>query len=84
MSSSKKSNGGNAEEQLVTVETGTLRDNLNRAYSAHCKKSASFDHLWDLKELALLEGKKSIDVPRTWIDELDGALGSNSESRRYR
>lgn len=81
MSSSRKQNGGNADEQLITVETGILRDNLNRAYNASRTKTASFDHLWDMKEMALLEGKKSIDVPRTWIDELNVTLNASTRTQ---
>ena len=77
MSSSPKKNGGSAIDQLVVVETTQLKERLNRLYTLRAKKSAqtaSFEHLWDLKELALLEGKSSIAVPSPWLDELDGAL----------
>ena len=75
MSNSRENNGGNAE--VVTVTTNQLKDHLNKAYDVRRKKIAqlnSFENLWDLKEKALLEGKPSVDVPRTWMDELEGAL----------
>jgi len=77
MSSSPKRNGGNAIEQLVVVETTQLKERLNQLYKMRANKpqqTASFEHLWDLKELALLEGKSSVEVPRPLLDELDGAL----------
>jgi hypothetical protein len=73
MSSSLKKH---ATEQLVIVETQALKERLNRLYQARVE-AKSFDHLWDLKELALLEGKISIEVPKPWLDELDGALASS-------
>ena len=80
MSSSQTKNQkehGDMPNETVTVTTNQLKDSLNRAYDACRKKSAqlnSFDNLWDLKERALVEGKSSVDVPRMWMDELDGAL----------
>jgi hypothetical protein len=77
MSSSLKKNGGNASEKLVEVETTQLKERLNRLYKARMKKAAqtpALADLWDLKELALLEGKPSVEVPRRWLDELEGAL----------
>lgn len=76
-SSLKKNSAGN--EQLISVETTSLKDRLNRVYASRRSASPnSFDHLWDMKELALLEGKASVEVPRSWIDELDGALAETS------
>jgi hypothetical protein len=69
---------------VITVSTKSLKDQLNLAYDAKRKKKAqlnNFDSLWDLKEKALLEGKSSIDVPRTWMDELDGALKQQAASK---
>jgi hypothetical protein len=77
MSSSLKKNGGNASEKLVEVQTTRLKECLNRLYEARAKKAArtpALTDLWDLKELALLEGKPSVEVPRRWLDELEGAL----------
>jgi hypothetical protein len=66
-------------EQLIIVETAALKERLNKVYKARSGKSEpkSFDHLWDLKELALLEGKDSIEVPKPWLEELDGLLAAN-------
>ena len=74
MSSSQTKNSGNADGKLVTVATTNLKERLNKAYSATRTGSLqvnSFEKLWDLKEMALLEGKPSIEVPRTWLDELE-------------
>ena len=74
------SNSGNkgiySHDQLVTVKTDELKVRLNRFYETKLIKlqANSFDHLWDIKEMALLEGKKSVDVPSSWLEELDGAL----------
>ena len=60
------------EEILVTVSTTDLKARLNRIYKGmRGKEAGRFDYLWDLKELALLEGRKSVDVPETWLDELE-------------
>jgi len=64
--------------QLVTVGTDRLKERLNVLYaSKHGKKagqSGVFDHLWDLKESAILEGKGSVEVPQSWLDELNDEL----------
>ncbi len=63
--------------QLVTVSTSTLKDRLNRLYDTrkgHPKtisQSGLFEYLWDLKELALMERKSSVEVPSTWLEELE-------------
>ncbi len=62
----------NKEEKLVTVSTTDLKARLNRIYKGmRSREAGRFDYLWDLKELALLEGRKSVDVPETWLDELE-------------
>lgn len=71
--------------QLVTVGTERLKERLNVLYSAkRGQKSAQqgvFDHLWDLKESAILEGKGSVEIPQTWLDELnDDMLSSETRS----
>ncbi len=59
------------------VATALLKDKLNLLYSLPKLKRDSFRHdthfdsLWDLKEMALLEGRQSIEVPEEWIDVLD-------------
>jgi hypothetical protein len=80
MSSSLKKDGS---ESLVIVTTSALKERLNQAYDANRKKKtqlSNFDSLWDLKEKALLEGKKSIEVPQTWMEELEGALKQASKN----
>ncbi len=60
--------------QLVTVGTDRLKERLNVLYASKRGQKAGqngvFDHLWDLKESAILEGKGSVEVPQSWIDEL--------------
>jgi len=62
---------------LVTVSTDSLRNRLNRIYDAmrasprSLSNSGLFDYLWEMKELALLEGRNSIEVPTTWLEELE-------------
>jgi hypothetical protein len=83
MSSSRKDNGGKAEDRLITVTTNTLKERLNKAYTDHRSRSTqidSFERLWDLKEMALLEGKPSIEVPQTWLDELDRATQRSTKN----
>lgn len=63
--------------QLVTVRTDHLRERLNKLYDAVRGNSGTyaywgrFDYLWDLKELAVLEGKNAVQIPDSWLDELE-------------
>lgn len=88
---SSNMNGGVGNEKLITVTTDVLKDRLNRVYSqlhtateTRTSKSASqerlFEYLWDLKEMALLEGKSSVELPKNWLDELeqDTIVGTRS------
>lgn len=62
---------------LVTVRTDHLKERLNKLYNVvrGNPKTYSywgrFDYLWDLKELAVLEGKNAVDIPDCWLDELE-------------
>ncbi len=68
-------------KNLVRVQTSELKDKLNNLYSRMRVAANSnsptranlghFDSLWDLKELALLEHRQSVDVPETWLRETD-------------
>lgn len=77
-----KSNSGMRTENMVTMNTDLLKDKLNKVYSSMHKaekKSFSqeglFEYLWDLKEVALLEGKSSVQLPKNWLDELEQEEG---------
>jgi len=77
MGSSHTKSSNPSGVQLVTVTTESLRERLNRMYdvmrarSRDMSGSGLFDYLWDLKELALIEGKQSVQLPITWLDELE-------------
>jgi hypothetical protein len=64
-------------EQLTTVRTEHLRERLNRLYDAVRGNVTTysywnrFDYLWDLKELAVLEGRNNVQIPEQWLDELE-------------
>jgi hypothetical protein len=66
-------------EAMISVDTSQLKEKLNRMFTAmHGSKADRsndrvFDQLWDLKELAILEGKKTIELPSQWLSELDAA-----------
>lgn len=71
--------------QLVTVGTARLKERLNVLYAERRGQKSNhagiFDHLWDLKESAILEGKGSVEVPQSWLDELnDEALSVDARS----
>ena len=71
--------------QLVTVGTARLKERLNVLYASRRGQKndgqAAFDHLWDLKESAILEGKGSVEVPQSWLDELnDDVLSADARS----
>ena len=92
MGSSRK-NGVSTGMQLVTVDTKSLKERLNRLYDSmrhvSCRSSKGkelgqaglFEYLWDLKEVALLQGKTEVEVPTTWIKELDEALAGQPARR---
>lgn len=68
-------------KNLVRVQTSELKDKLNSLYgrmriaansnSPTRAELGHFDSLWDLKELALLEHRQSVDVPETWLSETE-------------
>ncbi len=71
--------------QLVTVGTARLKERLNVLYAERrgqkSNQAGVFDHLWDLKESAILEGKGSVEVPQSWLDELnDEDLSADARS----
>ncbi len=74
-----------AQEKLITVRTAELKERLNKLYSAikSGKKGdpGRFDYLWDLKELALMEGRRSVDIPETWLDEMENSTQNQSMQR---
>ncbi|HEY9678405.1 MAG TPA: hypothetical protein V6C76_10370 [Drouetiella sp.] len=78
--SSSKMNGSVRTDNMVSLNTNLLKDRLNVVYNRlHSGKSTGkglgqdglFEYLWDLKEVALLEGKSSVELPKNWLDELE-------------
>lgn len=73
------------ETELVKVDIATLQDNLKKLFDRQNRRKISklyqddFDYLWDLKELALLEKKQHVEVPGTWLSEMDLALRDLNE-----
>jgi hypothetical protein len=72
MASSQRS-----ERSIITIATTSLKKRLNDAFvnlhgkGALAKHDANFDRLWDLKESAILEGKRTVELPGQWLSELD-------------
>ncbi len=71
-------NGQNStNEKLVKVSTSDLREKLNSLYKGRRFASAArqdggcFDYLWDLKELALMDGRQSVEVPEAWLNIIE-------------
>ena len=68
---------GGSRSNLVSIPTDHLRDRLNRIFVAVRGNPRShshwgrFDYLWDLKEVAVLEKRNSVQIPDTWLDELE-------------
>src|SRR5207245_2858285 len=78
MGGTRKSSSSNSSNvELITVSTENLRQRLNGMYDAmrsgnrFSSNAGLFEYLWDLKELALLEGRGTVQVPTTWLDELE-------------
>lgn len=71
------SNWGRDDLQLVNVNTDHLKARLNKLYETRrhnttlSANDGLFEYLWDLKELALMEGKPSVEVPSNWLEELE-------------
>ncbi len=66
--------------KLVAVTTTTLRERLNKLYDhrqheSHAGADGLFEYLWDLKEKALMEGRSEVEVPSTWLDDLEESGG---------
>lgn len=76
---------------LVRLQTDSLKERLNRIYDTvrgrtHNQSVFSrFDYLWDLKELAVLEGRSAVDVPENWLEELERIYieSGNMSGRRH-
>ena len=83
----KKNNQSGQDANLVSVETIVLKDRLNKLYQNRRGQATAanfggksqgeaglFDYLWDLKEKALIEHRATVDVPATWLNELEQDL----------
>lgn len=68
-------------DSLVTIETSTLKDRLNQVYQSRhlLAHSPEFDSLWDLKEKALLEKRSTVEVPDTWLNEIQNEHGERRQ-----
>ena len=68
---------------VVAITTDLLKEKLNRVYNRFHANAPSmsheglFEYLWDLKEVALLEGKKSVELPKSWLEDLETELESS-------
>ncbi len=66
--------------ELVKIEVDNLKQSLNHAYKTRknnrniLSHDGLFEYLWDLKEKALIEGQKSVEIPTSWLEELDSDL----------
>lgn len=84
-----KSTTASKQKELVEIQVSTLKERLNRFYDSRKKNQVAdsqdglFEYLWDLKELALMEGRASVQVPGAWLDELDSSLALEG-SRNFR
>lgn len=70
--------------KLTTVTTEQLRERLNRIYDAMRRNprlvpnTGLFEHLWEMKEVALLEGRSHVQVPSGWLDALEQDVSGQS------
>ena len=80
------SNWSRKELELVTVNTRSLKEPLNKLYDTRRHNTTLFpndglfEYLWDLKEMALMEGKSSVEVPGNWLEELEASTSASSRS----
>jgi len=77
MGSFQDPGGKTGDLTLETISTENLKDRLNGMYDAMRARPRAlsgtglFEYLWDLKELALLEKRQCVQVPTTWLRELE-------------
>ncbi|MCA9803144.1 MAG: hypothetical protein KC777_14335 [Cyanobacteria bacterium HKST-UBA02] len=75
-----KSIPASRQRELVEIQVSTLKERLNQFYDSRRRNQTAdsqdglFEYLWDLKELALMEGRASVEVPSAWLEELDSSL----------
>ncbi|MBC7999121.1 MAG: hypothetical protein IAF58_14320 [Leptolyngbya sp.] len=74
--------------QLVSVGLDKLKQQLNVLYAdrnnlPRLGNKAILEHLWDLKESAILEGRGSVDVPESWLNELNDELSKSTDARGH-
>lgn len=80
MGSSQSHEKKESNRRLITMSTDSLKERLNRIYDAMRRRdhklahSSLFDYLWELKELALTEGRETVEVPPAWLEDLEQGL----------
>ncbi len=71
------STSGAKDTRLVSIDTDTLKLRLNQFYRANRQggehRDSMFEYLWDIKEMALMEGRNQVEVPSSWLDELENS-----------
>lgn len=91
MASSRKSAGTDAQA-VISMQTSHLKDKLNQVFTGMhgrqaggkaIQRDAAFDKLWDLKESAILEGRKTVELPKQWAADLDQAVIQCSGSTKH-
>ena len=73
---SKRTKTNTESRTMQTVCVRTLQDKLNSLYRLRGKHQAAgqprhMEYLWDLKEMALIAGKSTVEVPKEWLLELE-------------
>lgn len=67
-------------QDVVRIDTSKLRDRLNTLYDClranygsrvDSDRNSHFVRLWDIKEQALISKEQSVQIPRSWLDELE-------------
>ena len=61
---------------MKTICVRALQDKLNLLYRRTRGKQGAgqprhLEYLWDLKEMALIDGKSTVEVPKEWLLELE-------------
>ncbi|MBX9673527.1 MAG: hypothetical protein K2X70_08805 [Candidatus Obscuribacterales bacterium] len=72
-----------SKSHMIAVDTQALKDKLNARFTLMHQGGGSlntglFNHLWDLKEKALMEHERQVKVPSDWLSELDFDLEANT------
>jgi hypothetical protein len=79
----KRAKATGVSKTMKTIDVRILQDKLNSLYYRTRGKHQTagqprhMEYLWDLKEMALIAGKSTVEVPKEWLTELEQCEASS-------